>query len=272
MKVNILRSISFIFALSLSSTSVAAENTSAPKTNAVSQTSSTFRFGISAGLGHYQNPINYKDDLKIPVYPKIFWTNNKNFYFDNFEMGYLLASFDNSIIEAVGKFNIDGLYHLDSSKGFIPPLVISPHPNEPEFIAPEEPNLSYMGGIRYTQLLNNDKELITAGIYTDVSGQHNGQQFEFSWTHKWIDRRFKLASEIMLRYKSYDLLNYYYGDPLQGDQVSSQFRIDMGYQLDANWLLVANFSREYLSDAIRSSEIVDDDYLDTYFVGVTWKW
>ncbi len=274
MKVNILRSLTFVFSLSLCQLSTAAENLPKEPACTADCSQSNFGYSISMGLSNYQNPLITKDDLKIPFFPSISWSNKKNFYIKNFDMGYLFAAYNNSVIEIVGKVNKDGLYHLDSKKGFIPPLVINPNPNpnEPIFIGPDDPNMSYMAGVKYSHLLNQDKELITTALYTDVSGQHHGQQMDLTWTHMWSRSKFKLASEVSMHYKSTDLLEYYYGGPLTGGQVSSSLKIDMAYQLNENWMAVVNISREFLSDAIMSSELVEVSHIDSVFAGVTWKW
>lgn len=127
---------------------------------------------------------------------------------------------------------------------------------------------------------------VQAQVLTDVSGTHNGHEAWLSWTRPWyfatrtgID---EVALTLGLEWKSADLVGYYYGvrpdETFPGRPVyegasgtNAYIRLSARHAFNDNWQLVSMLEREYLSDAITDSPVVVDDSVNTFFVGLFYR-
>lgn len=127
---------------------------------------------------------------------------------------------------------------------------------------------------------------IQAQVLTDVSGTHNGQEAWLSWTKPWffatrsgIDQ---VALTIGMEWKSQDLVGYYYGvrpdeafpgrGIYEGRSGTNTFiRLSGRHQLSDRWQLVSTLEREFLSSAITDSPVVNQHHVDTWYMGLFYR-
>lgn len=122
-----------------------------------------------------------------------------------------------------------------------------------------------------------------AQVLTDISSTHGGQEAWLSWTKPWyfatatgVDQ---LAFTVGAEWKSSDLVGYYFGvrddeafpgrPAYAGRAGTNTFvRLSGRHVFSDHWQLVGTLEREFLSSGIKASPVVDEDTIDTVFLGL----
>ena len=127
---------------------------------------------------------------------------------------------------------------------------------------------------------------VQAQVLTDVSGTHHGEEAWLSFTHPWYFGTDKGVDEIALtvgvEWKSKDLVGYYYGVLPEesfpgrgtyegGSGANAYVRLSGRHVFSEHWQLVGLLEREYLSGAIKASPVVRDSHVDTYYLGLYYR-
>lgn len=127
---------------------------------------------------------------------------------------------------------------------------------------------------------------IQGQLLTDVSGTHNGQEAWLSWTKPWFFATSSGIDEIALtvgvEWKSADLVGYYYGvtpeESFPGRRMydgksgaNTYARLSARHAFNNHWQLVSMVEREFLSDAITDSPVVVDHKVDTFYLGLYYR-
>ncbi|HWK53578.1 MAG TPA: MipA/OmpV family protein [Hyphomicrobiales bacterium] len=116
-------------------------------------------------------------------------------------------------------------------------------------------------------------------LLSDVSSTHEGQEAWVSWTKAWYTRNTEFSFTAGLEWQSDALISYYYGiTPAEsfegrpayesGSGTNRFMRLGLRHSFNEHWQLVGMAEREFLSDAIRQSPIVDSHAIDTFFTGL----
>lgn len=119
-------------------------------------------------------------------------------------------------------------------------------------------------------------------LLTDVSGVHNGQSAWFAYSYPWYTRSSQFNLSLGLEYKSAKLTDYYYGvrpsESIQGrpayragSGTNRVLRFSASHELSERWRVVGVMEREYLSEAIRNSPIIERGEVNTVFVGLYYQ-
>lgn len=126
-----------------------------------------------------------------------------------------------------------------------------------------------------------ERHKFTAQWMHDVSGQYQGQhvlvsyKFQAPLPQSWPA---KLQLSVGGHWKSAELIEHYYGinaqDNLpdkyhyQGESGLSPFvGVAFNYKINESWQFKFSAKREFLSDEISNSPLVEEDVADTFFVG-----
>ncbi|MDO8907992.1 MAG: MipA/OmpV family protein [Pseudohongiella sp.] len=123
---------------------------------------------------------------------------------------------------------------------------------------------------------------LQAQLLTDVSGTHHGQSAWFSWSYPWITPTSEFSLTFGAEWKSSDLVDYYYGvrpyERIDGRPgysgkagVNGVVRVSASRALSERWRLVGVVEREYLSNAIRRSPIIERGSVNTAFLGLYYQ-
>jgi outer membrane protein len=126
-----------------------------------------------------------------------------------------------------------------------------------------------------------DWGLISAIVVTDILGAHDGHESELSYTALFPYAGFSIIPSVAVRWRSSNLANYYYGvrdnEVRTGrpaytpdDSVTPVVRVAVRRKLSHRWGLLFGSQYEWLGDEIRGSPIVDDDYLLSLLLGITY--
>lgn len=141
------------------------------------------------------------------------------------------------------------------------------------FLWPADPDISWP-----TQF-----GLFGLAAVADTPGNHKGQGLEFSYRVLFELGGFAFIPSAGMRWKSQDLIDYYYGvrpretgvgrPAYEGENSLDPFvRLAMRRRLTDRWSLLAVAQYEWLDDQIRSSPIVDADYDASFMLGMLYSW
>jgi outer membrane protein len=181
-----------------------------------------------------------------------------------------------------------GGYRVYSDKGFsIGPVV------QPRFEGYEEDDSSALAGMDDRDwsvdagvgtFLQTDIGLLGLSYVTDILSLHDGQELEFSYTIRFPLAGFDIIPSAGIRWKSQNLVDYYYGvEPDEaivpgrpayetGSAADPYLGLAVRRKLGGRWSLLTAVQYEWLDDEISDSPIVDDDYDASFLVGVLYSW
>ncbi|WP_070795941.1 MipA/OmpV family protein [Thalassotalea crassostreae] len=264
--VHSLRLLVLLMTITFAAFSSAADEVEATDKDSEEIDHSFFAFKLSGGYFKYDSPLNFKEDFETNILPGWTFYYKDDFFIENTKVGYNLYKDENTFIDFVGLHNFDGLYYHADDTAIEEFFSVNP------FLPPEEPqhnaHLSYLAGPEIKRTI--DSTIISAGFYTDVSNVHHGQQANFSIQHRILEYKIKLVLEFGAVYKSDQLLEYYYGSDLVGDNINYYTQIDAAYPLLDGLFLVANYKFERLSSKINSSSLTDKKELNSGYIGINW--
>ena len=252
--------------------------------NLYKESSSPWRIGFSAGLGERSNPLINSDN--IPIYGVIQLSYfGERFFFDNGDIGWYLASDDNwsaNLIAGIGGERSFYSFLNSSSIGFESVAtdqagqVVA---TEPIVEAPER-DITVDGGVEL--LFSRGNSEFQLQLLADISNQHQGQEIWFSWGHIIQYSRWQIVPSIGFNWKSDQAANYFYG--VREEEASPElpaYQVDAGlnifgrltaqYSLNDHWKVVSVFQYEWLADEITASPAVQDDYVQTAYLGLYYE-
>ncbi|WP_251357968.1 MipA/OmpV family protein [Kangiella sp. TOML190] len=242
-----------------------------------------WNFSLSLGYGQVESLITGVDDFDLYLLPNISYYGEK-FYLENTTLGYSLFEQENFYIDLVGRLNEDGVYFkLDDFGVFsalgVPPPGRGPNPPQPEDV---DRHLSYLAGLELNyQIAGFD---LRTGYYHDISGVHHGYELDLSVARYFtISEHWSWYLAASATHKSKKLLNYYYG--LDEDESLTSFfsyspnssgtnyylTLSTEYMINDDWSWHGFVKRNYLADEIQDSLIIERKHIDTYFLGVKYR-
>ena len=248
-----------------------------------SQKDSPWRIGLSAGIGQRSNPLlNAKD---IPVYGVLQISYfGDHFFFDNGDFGWrLLESEDSSVNLIAGAGGERSFYSFlnDSPISFLDSVDVTDYAEiSEEAIKVPKRDLVIDGGIEW--LWSNGYSDLQVQVLTDISNQHNGQEFWASAGHAFIGEKWSISPSLGFNWKSDDAANYYYGVEQDesvpglpaydvGSVINTFFRISASYALSDHWSIIVLFQQEQLASRIKNSPSVEDDDITTSYLGLYYE-
>lgn len=119
-------------------------------------------------------------------------------------------------------------------------------------------------------------------VMGDMTHTHKGWEIWASYAYPWKSGSWTLIPSFGVNWKSSHLLDYYYGvkhsESLinrQAYQAHSGFnsfvKLSVSYRINDNWGIVGIAEYETLSRSIRQSPIVDQDGIETLFIGLMYN-
>ncbi len=245
-----------------------------------------FAFGFSFGFGGSETPVTGSSNVITPVVPHIRYYTDK-FYFDDFSLGYNLYENDWLLVDVATTFNQDGFYfELNGISQFFvdPGIRDNPRPwqnTDPALVPTKEikRNLSYLGGIAVIAPLRY--ATITAAVFSDISGVHNGQEVRFNVRSDYAVDNWTLSGEIGAIYKSAEITRYYYNPrndelPVRSElPIAPVHAINAYLQLGASYHMADDLSFDTyvtyhrLDEHLDESPVIDSTELISGFIGFT---
>ncbi|MCL2917965.1 MipA/OmpV family protein [Shewanella litorisediminis] len=248
-----------------------------------------WQVSLALGYGILENPRKKTEDITTYVLPSWYYYG-EDFYVENFTLGYSLYETDWLSVDVQGQLNDDGIYfEYDGFGKLLLSDILGYKPNngpivrpgvEPPKLEPVERKLSYLGGLSatwYTPVFD-----LTTGVFYDVTGVHNGYEWQLSARKSFAWSWGAAGIEIGGVYKNADLVDYYYNvtqaesgarrppAPLEAAtnwHVKGVLNIPLSDSL--NFVLTVNHTR--LGKAIRESALIERDDLFSGFAGVSYS-
>ena len=122
---------------------------------------------------------------------------------------------------------------------------------------------------------------LTFEWFNDVSGVYQGNHGALSYAHGFVIDKLHVNASVGVKYKSADLVDYYYGidnrDEVASflhynasETISPMLSFDMRYALSDDWHFLSFLRYEKLDDGMKDSPLVRKDHVATGFVGVSY--
>ncbi len=119
-------------------------------------------------------------------------------------------------------------------------------------------------------------------VLSDISFTHKGFEVWASYAYPWRHGNWKLVPSIGVNWKNSRLLDYYYGvRDKEANLVRSAYtaesgfnsfaKLSLSYRINDNWGIVGVAEYETLSRSIRRSPIVNEQSINTFFIGLIYN-
>ena len=280
-----------------------------------------WQISIAMGLGNRTSPLYGTQDQRLLIVPT-FSVYGEKFYFDNGSLGYTFTENQTYSVSLVTELNPINAQYFDihpanlvlGSEGFdnkVPVRPASPSTdegaippglsdfdweaffgiNQPERISVEKPDWSIDGGVRFSWFIS-DHQLLTAQLFRDISGVHDGHRLELEWSETTpitVSEQFRQSLlddwtvQLRVGLSIYDQKStqYYFGlDRRHTDNpdyhyytdqsINPHFSVFLTRPLAENWRAVAFFKYLQLHNEIYQSPRTEDRAITTYFIGMAY--
>jgi outer membrane protein len=248
-----------------------------------------WQVSLALGYGMLENPRAKTENITTYVLPSWYYYGDR-FYVENFTLGYSLYENDWISVDLQGQLNDDGIFFeydgvgkllLSDIMGFTPIREPISRPGREVEPTPEvERKLSYMAGISatwYTPAFD-----LTTGVFHDVTGVHNGYEWQLSARKAFGWSWGALGLEAGGVYKNADLVDYYYN--VRPEEFARPIRLKP-MEAATNWYVkavlnvpitdsltfVTTLKHTQLGKPIRDSVLIDADGYFAGFVGVSYS-
>ena len=264
--------------------------------------------GLALGHGRQRNPFVDSDDIDLNLVLDIAWFGER-FFFDNGDLGFTLGESASFSANAVLTFNNERNYYnyLRNSSGGLGLSALTEGPRlagedgvngerEDQAGAAGATDLGIFPGRVDSSLPKRDFAVssgleflrisrwgdLQAQLLTDVGGSHGGQEAWAAWSYPWFTPAQEFTLSLGLEWKSRELVDYYYGvtpdEVLPGrpeyrgrSAVNPYLRFSASHSLNERWKVVSVLERKFLDDGIQNSPIIDRDTVDTFFIGLYYR-
>jgi len=242
-----------------------------------------WNFSLALGAGVRTNPLLEGKNIPLLVIPE-FSYYGKRFFIDNLDLGFSLAENGTNSVALVASPGYDRVFFYRNDlqnifvSGFSPSsgelaaantyhVVPASAPNAIQFT--QRPRrVTYLAGPEWTFKLDHVSGQLD--VLHDITGQDHGTEVRAALGVPLVESRGSLTANVGLTWKSAEIVNYYYGEPViyQADPALDPF-IKLAYTLPmaGRWRFSAFAQYERLGNAIADSPIVVERYVATAFVG-----
>lgn len=207
----------------------------------------------------------YKDlDAEMMVVPAIMW-QYKRFFIEGAKAGFIVKQ------EADVRFDL-----------FVEPRFMGYDADDGSFLnGMEDRTYSLDGGIRFKKAFPLLEAVsITSTVVADMLSEHEGYQADVDLARPVNIAGFRLTPRIGVRWQSEELVEYYYGvrpEEVSGerteyhpdDAINFLAHLQATAEVTGGWVVFAGMGLELLSDEIRHSPLLEDDYIISAMLGVT---
>ena len=127
---------------------------------------------------------------------------------------------------------------------------------------------------------------ITADVSADVLNEHKGYElrlyYSYDFRNVFENPALTVTPDIGIAYRSSQLNDYYYGVRASeviagrpeynvGDSTGLMAGLRVNYKISEKLSLMSMISLEWLDDEIRNSPIVDEDYIESFLLGIMYR-
>jgi MipA family protein len=238
-----------------------------------------WNFSVALGAGVRSNPLATGKNIPLVVIPQ-FSYYGKRFFLNDLDLGFTLAENPTNSLNLVASAGYDRVffYRSDLQNIFVGGLPGNPGPaafvvrsaasSTPVKFPPRARHFTYLAGPEWTFKLSGVSGQLD--VLRDITDQNNGTEIRAALGIPLVESRGSLTADIGITWKSAAIVNYYYGAAgiYEAGSALNPF-VKLGYTLPLGrkWRLSAFAEYERLGNAIASSPIVEERYVETAFVG-----
>ncbi|RVT44753.1 MipA/OmpV family protein [Rheinheimera sediminis] len=250
-----------------------------------------FQLSVALGAGQRSNPLHDGDSFPMLILPDFSYYTD-SWFIDNGTLGYSLRQNEQFAASIVVRLNAEKGYFQRWFAGNLLTMNTAGTQLPPEVDVGTEKSLAAVSishvkkrptavdaGIQFDWFAEQWQGRLN--LWQDLSSKYQGQNASLSWTKIWSLGGGHFDLNATLYWKSARLIDTYYGvdeDDLyylqryQG-RASWQPEVRFGWQraLNQRWSLLTFFRYLHLDDAMTDSPLVRDDSVQTWFVGVGYR-
>ena len=253
--------------------------------------SEQFQLSVALGAGQRSNPLYDGESFPMLLLPDFSYYTD-TWFIDNGTLGYSLSQNDQFAVSLVMRLNSEKGYFqrwfagnvitMNSSGSFLPPEVEVGAEKFMNAVSVEHVKkrpTAVDAGLQFNWF--GDQWQSRLNLWQDINSKYEGQNASLSWSRFWplAGGQFDLSTS--LYWKSAKLIDTYYGvgeDELyylaryQG-RASWQPELRLGWQkaLTSRWSVLTFYRYLHLDDAMTDSPLVQDDSVQTWFVGMSYR-
>ncbi|WP_233079758.1 MipA/OmpV family protein [Rheinheimera soli] len=253
--------------------------------------SEKLQLSVALGAGQRSNPLYDGDSFPMLILPDFSYYAD-SWFIDNGTLGYSLQQNDQFAASIVMRLNSEKGYFQRWFAGNVISMNTSGLVLPPEIDTGTEKSMAAVS----IEHVKKRPTAVDAGVqfnwfgeqwqgrlnlWQDISSKYEGQNASLSWSGFWPFAGGQFDLSTTLYWKSAKLIDTYYGvdeDELyylqryQG-RASWQPELRLGWQkaLDTRWSLLTFYRYLHLDDAMTDSPLVQDDSVQTWFVGVSYR-
>lgn len=244
-----------------------------------------WELGLAAGYGVRTNPLVNSDDIPMYAVINAAWFGDW-FFFDNGDLGVSVHESEKLSVNFIAHINderevFEWLNNTRLGVQFfgVEAASLIEDIAEEQIEIPKR-NLAVDGGLEIVYA--DDWGDLQLQVLTDLSFAHKGAEIWASYAYPWRHGNWKIVPSIGINWKSHNLVNYYYGVRNSEDRINrpaytagsgfnSFVKLSIAYRFSDNWGVVGVAEYETLSRSIRRSPIVDQDSIETLFIGLMYS-
>ncbi|CAI3805504.1 hypothetical protein JAMGFMIE_03889 [Rheinheimera sp. MM224] len=253
--------------------------------------SEQFQLSVALGAGQRSNPLYDGESFPMLLLPDFSYYTD-TWFIDNGTVGYSLAQNDQFAVSLVMRLNSEKGYFqrwfagnvitMNSSGSFLPPEVETGAERSMSRVSVEHVKkrpTAVDAGLQFNWF--GEQWQSRLNLWQDVNSKYEGQNASLSWSRFWplAGGQFDLSTS--LYWKSAKLIDTYYGvgedelyylERYQG-RASWQPELRLGWQkaLTSRWSVLTFYRYLHLDDAMTDSPLVQDDSVQTWFVGMSYR-
>lgn len=250
-----------------------------------------FKLSVALGAGQRSNPLYDGESFPMLVLPDFSYYAD-SWFIDNGTLGYSLKQNDQFAVSLVMRLNSEKGYFqrwfagnvitLNSSGAFLPPEVEVGTEKSISMVSIEDVKkrpTALDAGVQLNWF--GEQWQGRLNLWQDINSKYEGQNASLSWSRFWPLAGGQFDLSTTLYWKSAKLIDTYYGvdedelyylERYQG-RASWQPELRLGWQkaLNPRWSLLTFYRYLHLDSAMTDSPLVQDDKVQTWFVGVSYR-
>ena len=253
--------------------------------------SEQFQLSVALGAGQRSNPLYDGESFPMLLLPDFSYYTD-TWFIDNGTLGYSLAQNDQFAVSLVMRLNSEKGYFqrwfagtvitMNSSGSFLPPEVEVGTEKFMNTVSVEHVKkrpTAVDAGLQFNWF--GEQWQSRLNLWQDINSTYEGQNASLSLSRFWplAGGQFDLSTS--LYWKSAKLIDTYYGvdedelyylERYQG-RASWQPELRLGWQraLTSRWSVLTFYRYLHLDDAMTDSPLVQDDSVQTWFVGMSYR-
>lgn len=253
--------------------------------------SEQFQLSLALGAGQRSNPLYDGDSFPMLILPDFSYYTD-TWFIDNGTFGYSLMQNERFAASVVMRLNSEKGYFqrwfagnvitMNSSGAFLPPEVDTGIQKSMSAVSVEHVKkrpTAIDAGLQFNWF--GEQWQSRLNLWQDINSKYEGQNASLGWSRFWPLAGGQFDLSTTLYWKSAKLIDTYYGvgeDELYylqryDGRASWQPELRLGWQkaLTSRWSVLTFYKYLHLDDAMTDSPLVQDDSVQTWFIGMSYR-